>query len=274
MRELASRRASKPVGRGLAGEHGHVRRQQRVQVAQRARARRRGSPPGRGRARRGPCARRPSAAPRGAAPWRARPRACSLHGAGPGLTGPATEVRAVGASADADPSWRCTAVPSGASGRFDVHYYNRAYHLIENTGDEKMLQLIIRRSGDNLLVNRQYAEAEPYFRQWWAGAEKGRSLDASERLALSLVGQGKMVRPTRSSAPCGGAYRAINDWRGLPGSCKTARAVSSTMSPSKRFRKLHLIASSPGQRILELEAKNSSFSATKSYPLAFFLPRS
>jgi tetratricopeptide (TPR) repeat protein len=72
-----------------------------------------------------------------------------------------------------------------------IGYYNRAYELIGQSGDATTLELIIRRTGDTLLVNRQYAEAEPYFRQWLAGAKADDLLDASERLALSLVGQGK-----------------------------------------------------------------------------------
>lgn len=76
--------------------------------------------------------------------------------------------------------------------------------------------MIIRRSGDCLLVNRQYAEAERYFRQWQAGAKRDELLDASERLALSLVGQGKN----------GEADKTLRDlWRSLPSDKRILRAA-------------------------------------------------
>jgi tetratricopeptide (TPR) repeat protein len=97
-----------------------------------------------------------------------------------------------------------------------IGYYNRAYHLIGDSGDAKTLELIVKRSGDNLLVNRQYAEAEGYFRQWRAGAKADDLLDASERLTLSLVGQGKNSE----------ADKTLRDvWTSLPRDKRIERAL-------------------------------------------------
>jgi tetratricopeptide (TPR) repeat protein len=97
-----------------------------------------------------------------------------------------------------------------------IVYYNRAYELIGESGDAKTLELIRRRSGDCLLVNRQYSEAEQFLRQWLAGAKADDLLDASERLALSLVGQGKNEE----------ADKTLRDvWSGLPRDKRIERAV-------------------------------------------------
>lgn len=74
-----------------------------------------------------------------------------------------------------------------------MNAYNRAYQLISSGGEEKLLDLIRRRSGDNLLIGHRYADAEPYFRGWLAGAKGDDALDACERVALSLIGQGSNV---------------------------------------------------------------------------------
>lgn len=97
-----------------------------------------------------------------------------------------------------------------------IGFYNRAYLLVQNSGDQKTLELIIQRSGDNLLVNRQYEQAEAYFRQWRTGKKADDLLDASERLALSLVGQGKNAE----------ADEALRDlWRVLPRDKRIGRAI-------------------------------------------------
>ena len=97
-----------------------------------------------------------------------------------------------------------------------INCYNKAFELIGDSGDPKTLELIIRRSGDCLLVNHQYAEAEPYFHQWLTGAKGDDLFDASDRLALSFVGQGKN----------GEADETLRDlWMNLPCDKRINRAI-------------------------------------------------
>lgn len=70
-------------------------------------------------------------------------------------------------------------------------FYNRAYYEIEHEPEGPALDLVRRRSGDNLLVLRDYAAALPYCAAWRHSAKPEEVLDAAERVSLCLLGQGK-----------------------------------------------------------------------------------
>jgi tetratricopeptide (TPR) repeat protein len=117
-----------------------------------------------------------------------------------------------------------------------IDCYNRAFHLIEDLGESKTHELVRRRSGDCLLITRQYAKAEPYFRRWQAGAKGDDLLAASERLALSLIGQGRnsdadnMLHDLWRTLPCdkrsGWAIQLLVDSEGCLDDEVSVKAVS------------------------------------------------